>query len=596
MFGSQIDDIKSRLDIVEVIGGYIKVQKCGANYRARCPFHSEKKASFFISPARQIWHCFGCGKGGDIFGFIKEVERIEFGDALKILAQKAGIQLKEIRPEMRTERQNLYEISELACKFFEKQLEGNNAGQSAKKYLLGRNITQDSINKWRIGYAPDNFRGLSDFLISQGYKIKEIVKSGLAIENDRGNYYDRFQSRIMFPVFDINSQVTGFGGRIFGPKEKDEIAKYVNTPATLLYDKGRTLYGLDQAKVEIRRRDSVVLVEGYTDCILSHQVGQENVVAASGTALTLFQLKILKRYSENLILAFDMDLAGDTATKRGIDLAQSLDFNIKILNTPQDTDPADVISKDPKEWEKLISQAKSILDFYFDTTLSRIDKTTPEGKKEISKILLPVIKRIPNKIVQSHWIQKLSKSLEVRMEDVEEELKKIKDQNYNLMDEEDKVEVESVAKSRKEKTEERLLSLLLRKPENHKLICDNDICLLGGNASGFVSKFKKFFQEDKDFSDFKIRFADFQKDLPEGEIEFLNPLLLKAEIDEEFCEMDPCQETKVCLREIRGFDIKERLEKIAKEIKKSENEKDYKKIEELVRQFNDLSKELINNN
>jgi DNA primase len=595
MIGSPIEDIKARLDIVEVIGNYIKVQKCGANYRACCPFHSEKKPSFFISPVRQIWHCFGCGKGGDIFGFIKEIERIEFGDALNILAQKAGIQLKAIKPELITERQNIYEICELACKFFEKQLEGNNAGQAVKKYLLGRSITEESIKKWRIGYAPDNFRGLSDFLTSQGYKIKEVVKSGLAIENDRGNYYDRFQSRVMFPVFDMNSHIVGFGGRIFGPKEKEEIAKYVNTPSTLLYDKSRTLYGLDKAKVEIRRRDAVVLVEGYTDCILAHQSGQENTVAASGTALTLFQLNILKRYSENLILAFDMDLAGDTATKRGIDLAQSLDFNIKVVTTPQDTDPADVISKDPKEWEKLIGQAKSILDFYFDNTLAQFDRKTPEGKKEISKILLPVIKKIPNKIVQSHWIQKLAKNLEVKTEDVEEELKKTKDQNYNLIDGEIEQDLKPVTKSRKEKIEERLLSLILRKPENHKLFCEKDICLLGENTSGFISKFKNFFKEEQDLADFKIKFATFQKDLSPKELEFLNPLFLKAEIDEEFCEMDPGQEAHFCLQEIRGFNIKEKLEKIAKEIKKSENDKDYKKIEDLVRQFNDLSKELINN-
>src|SRR4030042_6649721 len=334
MISSPIDEVKSRLDIIEVISSYIKLSKTGANYRALCPFHSEKKPSFFVSPARQIWHCFGCGKGGDIFGFVKEIEGVEFGDALRILAQKAGVELKPLRREAavwKTERQRLYEINELAAKFFERQLENSASGKEAKEYLLGRKIKQESTKEWRLGYSPDVWRGLFDFLISKGYKTAEIEKIGLAIKNEKGSFYDRFRGRIIFPVFDLNSQVVGFGARVFKEKDKKEIAKYVNTPNTVLYDKSRVLYGLDKAKVEIRKKNCVVFVEGYVDAIMCHQEGFKNTVAVSGTALTPYHLKIIKRYTDNIFTAFDMDVGGDSATRRGIDLAEMAGFNIKVV-------------------------------------------------------------------------------------------------------------------------------------------------------------------------------------------------------------------------------------------------------------------------
>ncbi|PJB98316.1 MAG: hypothetical protein CO078_02160, partial [Candidatus Nealsonbacteria bacterium CG_4_9_14_0_8_um_filter_36_17] len=288
-----------------------------------CPIREIKKRHFkgdvynltvakdhsFMTPNFVVGNC---GKGGDLFGFVKEIEGVEFGDALRILAQKAGVELKKYTPEytkLKSERQRLYEICELATRFFEKQLEESSTGKEAKKYLISRGITEESIKKWRLGYSPDTWQGLSDFLVSKRYKQEEAERAGLSIKNERGSFFDRFRGRIIFPIFDLNSQVIGFGGRVFKEKDKTEIAKYVNTPNTLLYDKSRVLYGLDRAKLEVRKRENCVLVEGYTDVIMSHQAGILNVVATSGTALTPYQLKILKRYSENLILGFDMDVA-----------------------------------------------------------------------------------------------------------------------------------------------------------------------------------------------------------------------------------------------------------------------------------------------
>ena len=607
---SPIDEIKSRLDIVEVIGSYIKLKKAGANYRALCPFHSEKNPSFFVSPARQIWHCFGCGKGGDIFGFVKEIEGVEFGDALRILAQRAGVELRPRSPEwqkFKTERQRLYEICELATKFFEKQLGGSSFGKEARKYLLGRGIKEESIKKWRIGYSPDTWKGISDFLVSNGYKNEEIEKAGLSLKNEQGLYYDRFRGRIIFPIFDLNSQVIGFGGRIFSVNQRtvqresaSTIAKYINTPNTILYDKSRILYGLDKAKVEIRKKDFCLLMEGYTDVILAHQAGIANTVSTSGTALTTSQLAILKRYSDNLYLAFDMDIAGDSATKRGIDLAQLRGFNLKIVTLPEDKDPADIISKDPKEFEKLVDNSLSILDFYFQNAFSQFDKAKPEGKREISKILLPVIKRVSNKIEQSFGISKLAKNLEVKEEKVEEELKKIKPAPYRaegsgagLEEETLGLEPEEIinranTKSRKELLEERLITLILKKPENpegEQVPYGAGLNLIEGYPlSFFFPKTKKIILALKKNSGLES-LSDETKD-------FFNYLALKSDI-EEIEEKEIVPEIKFCLKEIQSLEIKNKLNEISKEIKKAEGEKNFGKVKKLTQEFCQLSKEII---
>ena len=592
---SPVEEIKSRLDIVEVIGSYIKLQKAGANFRAICPFHSEKNPSLFVSPARQIWHCFGCGAGGDIFKFVMQIEGVEFGDALRILAKRAGVELKPISPEWRklkTERQRLYEICELATQFFEKQLESK-TGQEVYDYLRKRGMSPESIKKWRLGYSPESWHSLSDFLTSRGYKKEEIEKAGLAIKNEQGSFYDRFRGRIIFPVFDLNSQVVGFGGRVF--KETSETqqetgskpAKYVNTPNTILYDKSKVLYGLDKAKVEIRKKDLAILVEGYVDTIMCHQAGFENTVATSGTALTPYQLAILKRYSEKILTAFDMDVAGDWATKRGVDLAQARGFDVKIITMPEDSDPADIILQNPEKWKELVGEAKSILDFYFEGAFSQFDKNKPEGKKEISKILLPVIKRIPNKIEQSYWIQKLAKELGVSEGDVTEELNKIKltEEFYGLEPEEI---VNLPSKSRKELLEERLITLILisKAPPYLDSIKKEELVYFSPKIKEILEHLKENITNEKDLG---------QKGLSPELIDLFNYFYLKAEIEKiEAKDIEP--EIKYCLKEIRSLEIKNKLDQISKEIKKAEEEKDTSKIQRLIKEFNFYSKSLSEQN
>lgn len=589
MLNSPIDEIKNRLDIVDVISSYVKLQKTGVNFRTNCPFHTEKKPSFFVSPNRQIWRCFGCGKGGNIFQFIMDIEGVEFGDALRILAAKAGVELKPINKvlkELKTERQRLYEICEFSCKFFEKQLNESKNGKKAKEYVLKRGVSEDSIKKWRIGYAPDLWQSLLDFLINKGYQKEEIEKAGLAVKKE--NYYDRFRGRIIFPIFDLNSQVIGFSGRVFKENNEEEIAKYINISNTLLYDKSKVLYGLDKAKLEIRRKNYCILVEGYIDTILCHQIGDDNTVAISGTALTSHQLNVLKRYSENLILCFDMDIAGDSAAKKGIDLAQTLGFNIKVITLANDSDPADVISQNPDEWKRNLENSKSIFEFYFETTFSKFDPKTIDGKKNISKIILPVIKKIPDHIEKSFWIQELAKRIEVKEEIVIEELKKIKSEEEGWYEESIKFKGEEILgiepeemvnqpKSRKELLEERLLVLLLKNPKNFdlNLIKKNDVCLFSPKTQEILKHFKnpkKILKQTNGLRD------------------YFNSLCLKAEIEAEGIEeKDVLPEIQIILKEIQKLEIKNKLDLISQEIKKAEQEKDFGKVEKLIKEFHLIS-------
>jgi len=605
---SQIEEIKNRLNVIDVVGSYVKLTKTGANYRGVCPFHSEKKPSFFVSPARQMWHCFGCGAGNSIFDFVMKIEGVEFGDALKILAAKAGVELKKENPKLRTERQRLYEICDLACSFFEKQMGNSSWGKEAKEYLLKRGIKEESLKKWRLGYSPDTWQGLSDFLVGRGYKREEIVKAGLAVVpiaaqsrihdgeaiGKKGqNPYDRFRGRIIFPIFDLNSQVVGFGGRVFKEQNQKEIAKYINTPQTLLYDKSNILYGMNNAKLAVRKNNQCVLTEGYTDVIMCHQAGFENTVASSGTALTSQHLNILKRYSDNLLLAFDMDVAGDSATKRGINLAEIQGFNIKVIEAySKAKDPAEIIFENSANWESSIEKARSIMDYYFDSALASFDKTAPSGKKEISKIILPAIKRLPNSIEQSHWLQKLSQKLDIREEAILDEFKKVKSDNAYFSRQEEKILKpefskeagspplrEASAGQRKKLLEDKIISSILNNPENLNLIEEPHYNLFCDKTRKFIENIKKIVLPEE--GDSRAVFANTIE--KQGYKDFLDIISLRSEIE---YEEDGCEEIHLCLAQLKDIDIRYRRTSISKEIKSAEEQKDSEKVNKLIKEFN----------
>ncbi len=594
---SIIDEIKSRLDVVDVIGSYIKLQKVGSNYRGLCPFHNDHHPSLYVSPSRQIWKCFVCGAGGDVFKFVEMIEGVEFGDALRILAKKAGIKLTRQNPVIQTQRQNLYDICETATRFFEKQLNSTKAGQEVRQYLLARGLKKETISFWRLGYAPNTWYGLSGFLIKRGFEIDDILKSGLSLpsKENRPEFhqrcYDRFRGRIMFPIFDLNSQVIAFTGRIFREEANKNMGKYVNTTNNLIFNKSKVLYGLDKARIAIRENDFAIIMEGQMDVILSYQAGVKNVVASSGTSLTSEQLKIIKRYSNNLVTSFDMDAAGNSATERGIRLAQAQGFNVSVITMPPGLDPADVVSKKGnEEWKKVVKNRKSILDFYFDYAFSKFDSSRPEGKKKISGILLPIIKAVSNKIEQSSWVKELSKKLDVKEEAIEEELKKTALSKTEEWDNENlnKREHPTIHQSRLEMLEDRLLSIFLYYPEVAKIIPQDGWIYISPELKNIFFSLQKVKKELwKDFSRFNFK--------PEIK-DKLNQLSFKVEIEMEQSEStksDLKKEFLVSLRNIFLIKIKKQLSLVSNEIKEAENKGEIERVKALSSDFGKLTKELV---
>ncbi|TSC90270.1 MAG: DNA primase [Parcubacteria group bacterium Gr01-1014_2] len=469
---TDLEQIKERVDIVDLIQGYLRLQKSGMNFKGLCPFHNEKTASFMVSPDRQIWHCFGCSLGGDVFKFLMQIEGIEFFEALQTLAKKAGIELKNVSKEKTSEKSDLFEISELAAKFFEKQVWESENGKKAFRYLKDRGLKSEIIKEWRLGYAPNTWASLKTFLKNAGFNDQEIFKAGLTVRNEKeDSFYDRFRGRIMFPISDINSQVVGFTGRIFEEVTGEiDAGKYVNTPQTLIYDKSKILYGLDKAKMETRKKDKSIVVEGNMDVIMSHQAGVKNVVASSGTALTGQHLKILKRYTQNLDLCFDQDMAGEIAAKRGIDLAISLGFNIGVLNLSAPTsyvgvkDPADLVKENPLKWQEISQKSQPIVQFYLEKAFQKYDKTTALGKKNIAYEVLPIIKLIENKVEQAHWLDELSNKLKVDQKIISQAMAEIKtdSRRQTVNQKETFLKFESPAHMVLEET---LLALLFKMPK-----------------------------------------------------------------------------------------------------------------------------------
>lgn len=427
-----VEQVKSRLDVVDVISGYIKLQRAGANWKARCPFHNEKTPSFHVSPERQSWHCFGCNKGGDFISFVQEIEGVEFIDALRMLATKAGVAMPERHERTESGSQNqraaLLAVAELSAKFFEKQLWHSTAGAKALAYLRERGLADDTIRAWRLGWAPNDWRALSDFLQKQKYASSQIVASGVCVQKTgnsqletRNSLYDRFRSRIMFPICDATGRVAGFTGRAFGATvmpDGAEPAKYVNTPQTSLYDKSRILFGLDKAKLAMRQKDQCLVVEGNVDAILSWQAGAANVVATSGTALTPQQLTLLGRYSKNLAFCFDADQAGQAAARRGIGLALAGDFSVRMLTIPDPKckDPADYVAVHGVAWNEVIAQAQPVMEYYYHRVRAVHDPSSEQSRRAAIASLGPLIRHLASRVERDRWMNALASLLQTTKE------------------------------------------------------------------------------------------------------------------------------------------------------------------------------------
>lgn len=486
---SAVDEVKARLDIVDVISSYVPLKRAGRNYKAVCPFHSEKTPSFIVFPETQSWHCFGaCGTGGDLFSFVMKYENLDFGEALKSLAQRAGITLETPRQgdlKQQKHLEKLYDIHAAAAAYFHDILLKSPHGRQGFDYATQRGINEETIQRFQLGYARDEWRALSNHLLERGYERQDLLECGLIIPREDGGFYDRFRGRFMIPIRDIRGRVIGFGGRVIGEGEP----KYLNSPQTSLFDKSHILFGIDLAKGAIRAHNQVVIVEGYMDVLQAHQAGIGNVVASMGTALTEHQLNLLKRMTKNYVLALDPDAAGDQGTLRGLAVARQtldkavpivtsrgwiryesrLDADIRIMTLPAGKDPDDLIRETPELWHALVESAVPVVDYYFDVITADLNIRTAKGKSEAVRRLLPILLEISDQVQQTHYIQKLARLVRMDEPAIRRQLSALgQTQRKRLQELEGGETTESEAQSRAALTfalEEQCLSTLLRQPE-----------------------------------------------------------------------------------------------------------------------------------
>ena len=427
LMSSTVEQIKEKLSIEEVVSQYTKLQPSGVNMKARCPFHSERTPSFMISPERQTYHCFGCGVGGDIFSFIEAIEGVDFKGALKILADKAGVEIvyDKTSKDRTSEKDTAFAVMAAATDFFVKNL---NQNESAKKYLRDRGLSDKTIKEFKVGFAIESWDALLTHLTAKGFDQKDIESVGLVLKSPKSDrYYDRFRSRIMFPIADSAGRVVAFSGRIFNNstssgQSASQIAKYINSPETLLYSKSKVLYGYDRARQAIRRNDFAIVVEGQMDLLMSHQAGYGNTVAISGTALTHEHITLLSRMSKNLILALDGDEAGLKSASKSAREALVKGFDVKLAKLPDGADPADIIKGQGKEgWKNIIKNAKHIVDFLLDLYISSIDDDR-KRKLEVEKNVFPYLNLIQSNVDREHFVGVISARLGISTESINKSL------------------------------------------------------------------------------------------------------------------------------------------------------------------------------
>jgi DNA primase len=415
---STVDTIKDRLSITDVVGTYVKLEKAGANLKGLCPFHQEKTPSFMVSPARSSFYCFGCGAKGDIFSFVEQFEGLDFMGALKVLADRAGVEIQKQDPLAKTERERLFRIMEYTSLFYHKGLSDDLA---AREYLKKRGVEVKTIRAWRLGYAVPEWRSLYNYLISRGFKADEMLKAGLVKPADNG-FYDTFRSRIVFPITNSGGRIVAFSGRIF-PVD-NTAAKYLNSPETSLFNKSAVLYGYDKAKFEIRAKNTAVLVEGQMDLILSHQVGITNTVATSGTAFTDLHAGLIKRFAEKLVICYDGDKAGVSAALRAAIVALRCGLDVRIARLPSEKDPADMCIENKQTYLDAIAGAEHVIDFALGTAL-RTSADKRQQEKLIVANVLPYVKALESAVEQGHFLSRIAQASRIREDDLRAELRRL---------------------------------------------------------------------------------------------------------------------------------------------------------------------------
>ncbi len=639
----QKDEVKSKVDLVEIVSSYLPLKKMGRNFAGLCPFHSEKTPSFMISAERQVFKCFGCSESGDVFTFLEKMEGWEFREALEELAKRVGVKLKKLAPGGQfLQKERLIEINKLVSKFYSYILEKHELGEKAREYLKKRGIKDSTWQKFGVGFAPMGWENTFNFLKKRGFAAADIAQNGLIIARStslrpRGSdpmgsgqvrqapsdqqFYDRFRNRLMFPLRDSRGTILGFAGRLIeeGSSSKDKgsnqeaplrrvkldfagQAKYINSPQTPIFNKGNLLFGLDVARNAIRGKNEVVLVEGEFDVMSAHQAGVENVVASKGTALTEKQVVALSRICENVALCFDTDLAGDAAARRGIGLLDVAGLQVKVvalgkyspprtassgdlyLSETKYKDPDEFARTDPKSFKAAIKTAENIYDYFIESTIKRFDAKTAEGKKKIGSEIIPILSEISDDLVRAHYIDKLSKVLDLDVNLVAGAVEKKLASDFASFE-----ITPSQSLSKSLDVEKYFLALIFFQDEASKQVIS--------------------FLKDSDFGDDNVR--AFWKWAREAIGRLKNPkikqILVKLPskfsklVDELYLvnispvfadrELWAAEIAKIAGR-VKKNSFKRKLAAVSREIRQAEREKKLDKIEKLTRKFDEMSKSI----
>lgn len=579
---NDVDEVKSRLDIVDVIGGYVPLKQAGNSFKGLSPFKSEKTPSFIVSPDKNIWHDFSSGKGGDVISFVMEMEGLTFPEALELLAKRAGVKLKPRRSgTIENNKSKLFEANEKAMAYYHLALSKN---QRAKDYFVKeRQLSPLIIKKFKLGYSPDSWDSLAKYLLSQNFTSQEIINAGLCNAGKRASEpYDLFRGRVMFPVFDNQNRVIGFSARVLGD---EKVAKYINTPQTAIYNKSYAIYGLSQAKEAIRASDQVVIVEGNMDVLALHNAGFENVVACSGTALTELQLKQLSRLTKNIAFCFDADEAGINASLRAIALAANMEVKIEVISLEGAKDPDELLKRGKTEWQKAVKKALYAPDFVIAYGKNKFDIRSAAGKKQFSRFITPMLKSLADEIELQHYVKKVAQILEASEESIQKLTFSSVESNARVapMPASDAESVQQKRNlSRLEKQEQELIELILAYPVTVPALKDLKLSQVSELHRNIFKALKKY--DGKDFD-------GLIKQLPK-EANYVKILALRGE--QQFADLsahDKRLEAFTQVARIQATNREDVKKSLARQIAEAEESGDSKKSKELLVKYQALLNE-----
>lgn len=574
-----IDEIEARADIVELISSYIPLKKAGRNFKARCPFHTEKTASFIVSPQKQIFHCFGCGIGGGSIQFLMHYEKVSFPEAVEILAKRLSINIPKKRNPADVFKTTLWEINQKSAEFFRYNLWKTNEGKTALSYLLKRGIKENTAKDFLLGYAPKGPAAFIDYMRRKKISLAALEKAGLISNRSQGGYLDMFREKIIIPILDIRSRVIGFGARKI--KENDPSPKYINTVENPVYSKRLSLFGINMAKEHIIREGFCIIVEGYLDILIPWQEGIKNIVASSGTALTSEQVNLLKRYTNNIIVAYDGDSAGQNASLRAIDIALENGLNIKVASLPLGYDPADLVKeKGREEFIKVLNSAKDFFDYKIEAMKKNYNINDIMSKSKIAKEMLLSINKISGSVVKSEYVKNLAQTLDIEEEALKTEIKKLsRPQSRYRENTKQEISTEPIPLYQKN-----IIQFMLSDKETFLWLKDTldneDFSTPQGRK--FISEAKKFAGRHEDFS--------LKKFISSLEDENLIDTITKLSL-EPFEEKE--EALQGCLLKVQQAREKKIKENLKKEIAKAEENADTELLNNLMVRYNQLIKHTI---